>query len=104
MEKAKKKALIKNAAIAAMLVTLSVSSYASGTGSGGGTFIQPLYEFLKSSMTGWVGTSIAIGGLAYGLIAGIARGSIAGLGTGVGLGIGAVYGPQVIEQLATAII
>lgn len=88
----------------ALLVALVMTGNAMASSSSGGAFISDLHEFMKTSLEGMVGTTIAIGGLGYGLIAGIAKGSMAGLGVGLGLAIAAFYGPKIIGALGSAVV
>lgn len=94
-----KKRLLRFAVILLPALLLAQEVFAGGTGGG---FIQPLLNFLSETLKGYGGTTIGIGGLAYGLVKGIGQGSLAGLGTGLGLAAGAYYGPDLISGLNSA--
>lgn len=94
-----KKRLFRFAVLLLPALLLTQEALAGGTGGG---FIQPLLNFLSETLKGYGGTTIGLGGLAYGLIKGIGQGSLAGLGIGLGLAAGAYYGPDLIAGLNSA--
>ena len=71
-----------------------------GTATGG----QDLYSMLKAWSTGTLGKSIALMFLLVGLGVGVIRGSIMGAVGCVAAAMALFIGPQIIEQIFTALI
>ena len=90
---------------------LSVSFFAvcpdaawAGTSTGGQEHFADLYAMLKAWSTGTLGKSIALMFLLVGLGVGVIRGSIMGAVGCVAASMALFIGPQIIEQIFTALI
>ena len=75
-----------------------------GTSTGGQEHFADLYAMLKAWSTGTLGKSIALMFLLVGLGVGVIRGSIMGAVGCVAASMALFIGPQIIEQIFTALI
>ncbi|EWY35819.1 hypothetical protein N825_34220 [Skermanella stibiiresistens SB22] len=84
-----------------LAVVLALAPTDAFAGTGGSAF-DDVYTTIKDWTSGYLGKSIALGLVLYGVGAGVAKQSLGGFATGMGGGVGLNYAPDVVESVVSA--
>lgn len=94
---------LKKLALPVALITLAVATSPAFAGQGGTEF-SDIYDLLTGWSQGTLGKVMAVGMFLVGIGMGIVRQSVTAAVTGVGGALVLNYGPQVIDNVFTALI